>query len=241
MQKTILLIGIAMLLSGCETTKPNKSQAQYEQERISAQINSANEKTKICIDEAKMDAQVQKFYEEIIFETDTSPNKFTLITKKEKLNYEQKETLKQSVAVIAKCRQIMINGLGGIPFQTVTLKYYNATDAIYIKMLKDEISIGSANEEKAKFTAIHRTDWADTWTEIHNRLRAMHDAEMQGRRQAAAAMMPLLMQQQQNQQFQQQMLYQQQMQNINNNRPILTSPSTTNCTTYGNQTNCTSR
>ena len=241
MKKMILLIGIALLQSGCETPKPNKSQAQFEQERISAQIVSANDKTKTCIDEAKTDVQVQRFYEEIIFEIDTSPNKFNLITKKEKINSEQKETLKQSVAVIAKCRQMMINGLGGTPFQTITLKYYNATDAIYIKMLKDEISIGDANEEKSKFAALHRTEWADTWTEINKRLGAMHDAEMQGRMQAAAAMMPLLMQQQQNQQFQQQMLYQQQMQNINNNRPILISPSTTNCTTYGNQTNCTTR
>ena len=55
---------------------------------------------------------------------------------------------------------------------------------------------------------------------------------LENRRQQAAIMMPLLMQQQQNQQL----LYQQQMQNINSNRPV-----TTNCNTYGNQTNCVSR
>jgi hypothetical protein len=89
-------------------------------------------------------------------------------------------------------------------------------DAIYIKLIKNEMTIGDANEERVKALAQRKIDWENTSSELDGRLRAMHDSEIQGRRQRAAAMMPLLMQQQQNQQFQQQMLYQQQMQNIMN-------------------------
>lgn len=96
-----------------------------------------------------------------------------------------------------------------------------------------------ANEERAKIVAQQKTDWANAAAELDSRLRAMHESEMPGRRQAAAAMLPYLMQQQQNQQFQQQILYQQQMQNIVSNRPIMTAPITTNCSKLGNQINCT--
>jgi hypothetical protein len=241
MRKFVVIASAVMLMSGCETTEPKKSQAQYEQERISSQLASTNEATKNCIEEAKKDVNIKRFYEEMMYENDTSPNKFALITTKDKPTKEQLEVMKLAIPQISKCRQSMISMLGGSPFQVVTLKYQNATDAIYIKLLKGEMSIGDANEEKAKAAAQQKTDWSSTWDEINNRLRALHNSEMEGRRQAAAAMVPLLMQQQQNQQMQQQMMYQQQMQYIMNNRPVLTSPTTTNCTTYGNQTNCTSR
>jgi hypothetical protein len=161
-----------------------------------------------------------------------------MLANKNKPTEEQIELLKESIPILTKCRTHLVDGYRGTPFVIPTLKYYNAIDAIYIKLLKNEMTIGDANEERVKAVAQRKIDWANTSTELDGRLRAMHDAEVQGRRQAAAAMMPLLMQQQQNQQFQQQMLYQQQMQNINNNRPIFTSPSITNCTRNGNQTNC---
>ena len=242
MKKYILPIAIVLLMSGCGTSKPTKSQAQYEQERISARVASSNMNTKTCVEEAKKDPQVQKFFNEIMYEVDTSPNKFTLLTNKEKINKDQIETLKDSILILNKCRQMRMTELAGLPYQNTLLKYYNAVDSVYIKMLKGEISIGEANEERVKAVAQQRTDWSNAWSEIDNRLRSLHNSEMEGRRQEAAAMMPLLMQQRQNQynqQMQQDMLNQQQMNNIFNN--LLAPPRNTNCTTFGNQTNCTTR
>jgi len=234
----IFIFGIGIILSGCQTTEPHKSQAQFEQERIKSQISSANAKTKACLDDAEKDKNFQRIYEEIFVKTETSPNKFTLLTNSEKPSNEQIEILKQSIPIIINCRRLMIDGLSGTPFQTVKLKSYNMADATYIKLIKGEISIGEANQERLKANAQSAIEWSNTWTDIDNRLRAMHNSEIEGMRQQAYSILPLLMQQQQNEQTRQQNLYQQQIQNIINNTP---STVRTNCTTYGNQTNCTSR
>lgn len=241
MNKYIVGCGLALLLMGCETTKPQKSQAQFEQEKISQQVAAAFSSAKPCLDEVKDKEEIKRVSAEILFQDENSPNKFDLITKKEKPTAEQIELLKSAMPLATKCRPIVMSGLNGTPFQIVILKTYNSLDALYLKLMKGEIAIGDANEEKSKIIAQQKTDWANASAELDARLRAMHNSEIEGRRQAAAAMMPYLMQQQQNQQFQQQLLYQQQMQNIINNRPVLTSPTTTNCIRYGNQIDCTTR
>ena len=240
MYKLLAIIGCCIGLVGCETMQqqPQKTEGAMEKDRIISVLRRAEASFKTCQDEADKSELYKKAYEELFFETDESPNKYAMLANKNKPTDEQIELLKQSIPILTKCRTHLVDGYRGTPFVIPTLKYYNAVDAIYIKLLKNEMTIGDANEERVKAVAQRKIDWANTSTELDGRLRAMHDAEVQGRRQAAAAMMPLLMQQQQNQQFQQQMLYQQQMQNINNNRPIFTSPSITNCTRNGNQTNC---
>jgi hypothetical protein len=236
-----ILTVMLTLLTGCETMKPQRSQGQLEQERISKQVAAAFANGKPCVDAIKEKAEIKRLHDELLFDTENSPNKFTLMTKNEMPTDEQIELLKSTVPIATQCRQIVINGLNGTPFQVVMLKNFNALDALYLKMMKREISIGTANEEKNKILIEHKTNWAQASSELDSRLRAMHNSEMEGNRQAAAAMMPYLLQQQQNNQMQQQLFYQQQMQNINNNRPILTAPTTTNCMRYGNQIDCTTR
>ena len=240
MYKVLAIIGCCIGLVGCETMqqKPQKTEGAMEKDRIVTVVYLAEASAKKCQDEAMQSELYKKVNEEIFFDNDQSPNKFAMLANKNKPTIEQIELLKQAIPIITKCRIHLVDGYRGTPFVIPTLKYFNAVDAIYIKLIKNEMTIGDANEEREKAFAQRKMDWANTSSELDTRLRAMHESEIQGRRQAAAAMLPYLMQQQQNQQFQQQMLYQQQIQNINNNRPILTSPSITNCTRNGNQTNC---
>ncbi len=243
MRKLILIVGCCMALVGCETMQqqPQKSQAQIENERILSSLRNADASFKYCQEEAKKLDLYKRVYEEVFFENDESPNKFSMLANKNKPTNEQIELIKDAMPILTKCRSAVIDGHRSTPFLTVTLKYYNAIDAMYIKLIRGEMTIGDANEERVKAVAQRKVDWATTGNELDSRLRAMHDSEMSGRRQAAAAMLPYLMQQQQNQQFQQQMLYQQQMQNMMSNRPVMTAPTMTNCSTYGNQINCTTR
>lgn len=243
MYKLILVIGFCFGLVGCETMQqqPQKSGAQLERDRIIGTLRMAEANFKQCSDEAKKTDVYKRIFDEVFYESDESSNKFAMLTNKNKPTDEQMDFVKNGISAITGCRKLLIDGYGNTPFLTVTLKYYNAIDSMFIRFIKGEITIGDANEERAKAAAERKLDWAKTSSETDARLRDMHDSEMNGRRQAAAAMMPYLMQQQQNQQMQQQMWYQQQMQNINNNRPILSPPTRTNCTTYGNQTDCTTR
>jgi len=243
MRKFIVIFGCCLSLVGCETMQlqPQKSQAQIENERISSRTRAADAAYKVCSDEVKATGIQVRFYEEILYENENAANKFKLMTKNELPLQEQIEYLKETMPALTKCRTHIIDGYATTPFQTVALKYLNAQDEIYIKLMKSEITIGKANEDRSKIVAQQKIDWANAAAELDSRLRSMHESEMTGRRQTAAAMLPYLMQQQQNQQFQQQMFYQQQMQNIISNRPVMTAPTTTNCSSYGNQINCTTR
>ena len=244
--KSLAMANFCLLLSACETMPlipQQKTQARFEQDRMNDQLKSGQPIFKSCIEGLKSNTNVYKiFYEDIFFEAKESSNKYSLMMKKDKLTNSQIEFLKEAFPVVTKCRQISISALSGTPYQITLLKYYNAIDSVYIKLLKSEITIGEANEEKAKYMAQQEIDWSNASAELNSLWAAMDKSEREGRRQSAAAMLPYMMQQQQNrqnQQIQQQFLYQQQLQNIIKTPPILTSPTSTNCTTFGNQTNCT--
>ena len=242
MQKIIFMTVCCLAMVGCQTMQqqPQQSQAQIEQGRIQTSLRTADANFKACQSEVEKSELYSRVIKEVFFEKDDSPNKFSLLANKNKPTSEQIELVKDAMPLITKCRATVLEGLRNTPFMVVTLKYYNALDAMYIKTIRGELTIGDANEEKVKASSVRKIEWEQAGIELDTKLRAMHESEMSGRMQAAAAMMPYLMQQQ-NQQFQQQMLYQQQMQNIMNNRPVLTAPTTTNCSTFGNQINCTTR
>lgn len=238
MKVNIIVIALAMLLTGCETMQ-QKPQAQAEFERVSKQISDRYKKIEVCTVEVNKDPNVKKMYEEILAQSEKSPNKYQLMLINEKPTAEQIQILINALPVAKKCREI--DGLSGLPYKIVDLKRSNALDVLYLKLMRGEITIGNANVEKSKIEADARTNWEQANNEMNERYREAYNAEMNGRRQAAAAMMPYIMQQQQNTLMQQQLMYQQQMKNIYNNRQITNPTTTTNCSAFGNQINCTTR
>ena len=238
MKVKIIILALAMLLTGCESMQ-QKTQAQVEYERVSKQISYRFEKMDACIAEVTKDPNVKKMYEEILAQSEKSTNKYQLMLINEKPTAEQIKVLMNALPVAKKCRER--DGLSGLPYKIVDLKRSNALDMLYLKLLRSEITIGNANVEKSKIEADYATNWEQANNEMNARYNEMYNAEMTGRRQAAAAMMPYIMQQQQNTLMQQQLMYQQQMQNIYNNRQITNPTTTTNCSAFGNQINCTTR
>lgn len=236
------LAGLSLItvLVGCQTSS-HQTQAHYEQDRIAKQLLLAATKNKSCFDAAKENSAVKTVFAEIIYENDESQNKHTLIASASVPTQEQIDALVIALPILAKCRASMVEGTNGTPYQIEVIKLYNAIDATFIKLLKAQVSIGVANEERSKAIAEYKIGWANAAADLNNRITQMYNAEIEGRRQTAAAMMPYILQQQQNYQNQQQLMYQQQMQSIINNRPTITQPSRTNCTRYGNQIDCVTR
>jgi hypothetical protein len=236
--KNKLILVFSLMAAGCETMGPMKSQAQIEIERINGQIRQAVADGDKCNDDIRRSPLVSRFTSEILYDEINPSSRLELITNKSQLTDEQLQLVKSAYPSIIRCRPIWERGLSGTPFFGIYQKYNIAIDSIFVELSKREISIGEANEKKVKAVEARIANIARAESEWNNSLQLMHNSEIDQRRQATAAMLPFLMQQQQNFQMQQQLLYQQQIQNIYNNKPPLTSPTTTNCYTLGAHINC---
>jgi hypothetical protein len=201
-----------VIMQGCQNMPAN-------------QIQKAMADVSQCTKDIAEYPATKSFYSDIFFLKDDSPNKFDLLSSSNRLSDQQKSTMKEYLTLSAKCRGVSIQGLSGLPQQASIINFYNSLDVIYLRLIKDEITIGEANQLRVKATSEMRENFIKT-TEAVNQAEA----------QRAALLMPFLLQQQQIQANQQQQLYQQQMQIINNNKVY-----NTNCTSIGSSTNCTTR
>jgi hypothetical protein len=242
MYKYAILSTVSILLAGCVTTQPQAQRtfAQIEQDRVTSTLRDVRVKLQSCLDDVKKTESYRRFHDEILFEADDSQNRFVLLANKGTYNREQIDFVIATLPTITKCRGIMSEGYRGTPFHTTVLRHHNESDLLYIKVIRGDVSISEANQEKARLLGRWKTEWAESARDFDTKLRQMHEAEIAGRRQAANEMWSVFMQQQQIQQAQQQQLYQQQMQYFNS-RPVLSNPTTTTCNNIFNQLVCTTR
>ena len=232
MYKKALLIIVSILCTGCVTTQPQapRTFAQIEQDRVTSALRDVRFKLQSCLDEVKKTESHTRFYDEIIFEADESQNRFLLLAKKEAYSREQISFIITALPTITKCRGVMSEGYRGTPFHAAVLRHHNESDLLYVKMIRGDLSVSDANQEKARLLGRWKIEWAESARDFESKLRQMHEAEIAGRRQAANEIWAVFMQQQQIQQMQ-----------YFNSRPVISNPITTTCNNILNQLVCTSR
>ena len=216
MNKLIVVLVAVLSLSGCQTPGETKGQ------RMRALMDE-------CVAQVTSTPDAQIVQAQIISLRSNAPNLFELMASKAKLDETQKNTFKRFLADNARCRQISDSALYGSSYHATQIRYYGIMDAIYFKLLNDEITVGEANIAREQAVIQNKLEIAS----ISNRLNQQQEAQ---RQQAASMLLPYMMMQQQNTYTQQ----------LNNTRPVYvppvyTPPVNTNCTTFGNQVQCTSR
>jgi hypothetical protein len=244
--KSIALIIAAMSLSGCQT---NMSQAGIEFDNLKNSFAKVRGETDVCFESVYATTDAGKVVaSQIMFAKQESPNKFDLLTNNSKLNDAQKSSLKEFLAVSQRCRDILLRGISSFHGAHANNQrlYYSKLDAIYVALLNGDFTVADANKAKEKAISELQSMAQDIHNQDRQRWQAMDAQENADRSARAAILLPMLMQQQQIQAQQQQNMYNQQMNQINSNRPVYvppayTPPVTTNCTTFGNQVQCTSR
>jgi hypothetical protein len=224
------------------------SQAGIEFDNLKNGFAKVRAETTACGDSVNATDPGKVVASQIMFAKPESPNKYDLLTNNSKLNDFQKNSLKEFLVLNQKCREIFMRGVsalhGGIANNQRI--YYAKIDAVYVALLNGDFTIADANKAKEKAIAEARSMEQAIQDQDRQRWQAMDAQENADRSARAAVLLPMLMQQQQIQAQQQQNIYNQQMNQINNNRPVyvppaFTPPVTTNCTTFGNQVQCTSR
>jgi hypothetical protein len=117
--------------------------------RVRTQIEKMNLQIEKCQSTIKTLPE-QKRFETEFFPSNNDPNRFKIFGSNQKITEEQKRFLVDALPIITKCRQIRIDGQVGLPSQAVDIEYYAKIDAIYGRLLRGEITIGEANEERGK-------------------------------------------------------------------------------------------
>jgi len=218
--KIFLLSVAALLLSACAT------QAQLQYQQMSTNMEQTKNVTDACQANMEKNDAYQRLAQTLILkDNDVEALKKMMINRY--ATKEEKEDLIEVYALLESCRSIVLKGMEKVHPDYVALysSFFAEDDEISLRLLKDEITIGRANElyEKMlvelieKHTAVAKAlgKWLDD----------SHYAEMEIIQRNSAALQQTLYQQQ---------LLRQNQQAINAAR----QPVRTNCNAWGNSINC---
>lgn len=249
MKKILSSLICSIIIAGCVQRPyvPQMSQAQSEVERKKNLLDSGQARFKACTENLrntdsnkKLASSVALVDNEVLFREDNSPNKVALMSSNAKITETQKKALLELISASQECRNLVRQSLSSFPALLPSYEnFYGEMDIVYANLISKKITIGQANQEKAKLLAKAKSEYASGISSMDNQFRQQHNQEMQARQaedmQRRAIAAQYLMNQQQIQ-SQQNIANQQMLQNqINSNKPV-----TTNCNRYGNQVNCTS-
>lgn len=228
-QNVFTIVALALVLSACAT------QAQRQLQQTANQLTVANDAATACYNKIKSVEAFQRLSKRFIMKKD-EPGKLTKMAIEDYASKQEKEALIAYSAIEQECRSVALQEYGKVHPEYVILaaKLFTAMDGTRVKILKDEITVGKANQEAAQRRTEFDGEWHQIGQRITSQLQSAHQYEMQ-RRQAAAQALQTWSYQQEQLNYQRQQLYNQR-QTINSlNRPIMT-----NCAYFGSTLSCTS-
>jgi uncharacterized protein (DUF305 family) len=171
---------------------------------------------------------------EILISHPNDANRYTLATNPNKLTPSQKEIFKNHLNDIQKCRNRSNEQMNGLPQEwvEVMINHHQNIDDIYIKLLTDEYTIGDANKKAIELMTKLNLDLKQAdrnyIKSLNDQLYSINQKDNERRQQAKDK-------RQQDAERRQQRSDELLKEMIRGNKSV-----DTNCTTYGNRTNCTS-
>ena len=238
-----------LLLIGCiqRPYVPQMSPAQSNMENRKSQLSAAQANFKTCGDNLRnpeINKKVAQSYaifdNNILFVKEDSPNKISLMASDAKITEPQKKALLEVISASQECRTNIKEGLASFPALLPSYEnFYGEMDIVYANLISKKITIGQANQEKAKLLVKAKTEYSNGIASMNNQYGQQVNQENQARQAEDMQRRAIAAQYLMNQQSinaAQQMNNQNQLNNqINSNKPV-----TTNCNKFGNQVNCTS-
>jgi hypothetical protein len=208
------------MLTGCAT------QAQKQHQQMQTQLQYTLSENKRCQAEMKKEEAHQRV-EATLISGENDPNAIKKMLINRVATQAEKEDLMVVYDRLAVCRKNTLNNLGSVhpDFVALLARWYSENDETLVMILKEEVTIGAANEVLNKRFAKRNDEWNAVANGIYQQLQTSYQIEMANRQRAAAAM--------------QQWNYQQQLQQNQQLINSLNRPTTTNCYQVGNNINCT--
>lgn len=210
----------------------NAGSAQDDYDNYVARFSEYGSASKQCYERINSKDAGKTVAKEILFSDMNASNKITLSIDPNKLSESQKEVLKEYLSDNQMCRSNAREFIARLPavFGNLFSSYWQEMDNVYIKLLTSSITIGEGNIKKAELLTKLNSDTSQANSDYIRALNDRNSSDADRRQRAAAILVPYL---QNNKPYQLPMPQVQQ--------PVIRPPVNTNCTTYGNQTNCTSQ
>jgi hypothetical protein len=236
--RNLIIVLAALLLTACDDNPFVRPQTQQQQiqnvfDSYSAKTKALNEKNENCKVEMKKNESVRIVEKEIIFLEKNDTNRYALMTSKQKLNDQHKKLFNEYLIVNQKCRNDTAELLKGMPYENAIAESFSDLDIIYVQLLDDKITIGDANTQKLKILDKQVAEVSSQHNayiqKLNDAMKDANSADLERRQRAAAILAPYLMN---NKPYQLPM--------PSAPKPISNPTINTQCTTNGNQVNCTS-
>lgn len=229
----IAISSVGILITGCQSYQPTGAEVKAtKMQSVDSQVKSAQSS---CMSKLNAEPTVILTNQEILINDLNAPNKFELLTNKNKISDKQKVILSRAITLLQNCNTVAVDGYRDIPILRVTYQtHYSSLDVIYKKLLTREVTIGDANQMKLDAMTKFHQDLVSANKIISDEYKADYNNEIAARdrdRQARIAAYSAFVQQQQTQQ-----LINQQNQNAIRN----SMPTQTNCYKSGNNISCSS-
>lgn len=226
---------LAMVLVACARPYQDaqvKSQTDIKVEQLKRQYASAQQAILKCYGDAANTPDGRIVGSEVLYLKFDDPIRYQLASIKKTINSRQKTALNGYIATELQCRKVAFNSTKGLPHEKAYANSFIAMDQLYVGLLSGSMTIGEANVRKMEIQNVFVADLRSAGETVTKNLQAMRNAEFEREKQAI-----LLMQNQQLINQNQQAIDNQYIQNLM--RPFTTqSPTTLNCTTFGNQMVC---
>lgn len=153
--KTILLLISIVLIGGCNQMRPqqNYSANNVRPESWVDVMHRGNEAAANCTLRVREAPSGQAVSTSILIFSDSQSNRSDLLASKNRLNQAQKNSLKQFLAESNSCRNLRLEANKNTTNLPLIQKDYAEKDAVYQKLLANQITIGDANKSIQKINA----------------------------------------------------------------------------------------
>jgi len=202
--------------------------AQKQVRHIETQLKHAISQNEHCQAWLKQSDVYERLEKIFILNEDDSDKARKLLVERNAVESEKQDLVRLN-NLAAVCRKNNLQNFGRVhpDFVALLAQWYAQDDELMLELLKDEISIGKANEIGANRMAERKTQSKDAGARISQQLETSHQAEPADRQRAAAAMRQW--------NYQQTLIWE--TQQMSNSTSI---PTVTNCEYLGNSIRCTS-
>ena len=128
-------------------SKPPMSQEQM----LRMRFDSAVTNRAACESQAQTNPSYKFISKEIIFSDFYPSDKYALLANPNRLSDKQKNILKEGLSNFTQCKNILIEAFEGFSIENPYKKYFDLLDTVYVRLLKNELTIEQANRSKELF------------------------------------------------------------------------------------------